>query len=491
VSQEASNSLKVLIVDDEEALRYSLKRALSNRSFSIFEADSGEVAIEVAQKEMPNIVLLDNRMKGMNGIEALQHLRGICPAAKIIIMTAFTTTQTTIEAMKFGAFDYIMKPFDLSKILGLVDAAANVITETSKEGQSKKQDDTIIEEDLKVGIIGNAAAMQEVYKMIGQVAPTDVTVLITGESGTGKELIARAIHKNSLRASQPFVAVNCSAIPENLIESELFGHEKGSFTGASQQRIGYFEQCDRGTIFLDEIGDMPFTAQTKILRALQEGEIQRVGGTEVIKVDVRILAATNKSMEEMVKENTFREDLYYRLNVVRILMPALRQRKQDIPLLINFMLQNLAKKNRSVANTISKEALEVLLGHDWPGNVRELENIVHRSAVLAQGNTILPKDLPEEINLEDASNSESETTNGDPISGKEADNSDEVDVDFELLFKSLCQLTDNKDILKKVEAELIKQAMLASNGVATKAGKVLGMTASTLKKRIAEHESNQ
>jgi two-component system nitrogen regulation response regulator GlnG len=406
-------------------------------------------------------------------------------------MTAFTTTQTTIEAMKFGAFDYIMKPFDLSKILGLVDAAANVITETSKEGQSKKQDDTIIEEDLKVGIIGNAAAMQEVYKMIGQVAPTDVTVLITGESGTGKELIARAIHKNSLRASQPFVAVNCSAIPENLIESELFGHEKGSFTGASQQRIGYFEQCDRGTIFLDEIGDMPLTAQTKILRALQEGEIQRVGGTEVIKVDVRILAATNKSMEEMVKENTFREDLYYRLNVVRILMPALRQRKQDIPLLINFMLQNLAKKNRSVANTISKEALEVLLGHDWPGNVRELENIVHRSAVLAQGNTILPKDLPEEINLEDASNSESETTDGDAISRKEADNSDEVDVDFELLFKSLCQLTDNKDILKKVEAELIKQAMLASNGVATKAGKVLGMTASTLKKRIAEHESNQ
>ena len=190
--------------------------------------------------------------------------------------------------------------------------------------------------------------------MIGQVAPTDVTVLVTGESGTGKELIARAIHKNSLRASQPFVAVNCSAIPENLIESELFGHEKGSFTGASQQRIGYFEQCDRGTIFLDEIGDMPLTAQTKILRALQEGEIQRVGGTEVIKVDVRILAATNKSMEAMVKENTFREDLYYRLNVVRILMPALRQRKEDIPLLINFMLQNLAKKNRSVANAIAE-----------------------------------------------------------------------------------------------------------------------------------------
>ena len=484
MSKVASNSLKVLIVDDEDALRYSLKRALSNRSFNIFEADSGEVAIEVAQKEMPNIVLLDNRMKGMNGIEALQHLRGICPAAKIIIMTAFTTTQTTIEAMKFGAFDYIMKPFDLSKILSLVDAAANVITETSKDGESQKEDDTVIEEDLKVGIIGSAAAMQEVYKMIGQVAPTDVTVLITGESGTGKELIARAIHKNSLRASQPFVAVNCSAIPENLIESELFGHEKGAFTGASQQRIGYFEQCDRGTIFLDEIGDMPLTAQTKILRALQEGEIQRVGGTEVIKVDVRILAATNKSMEEMVKENTFREDLYYRLNVVRILMPALRQRKQDIPLLINFMLQNLAKKNRSVANTISKEALDLLVQHSWPGNVRELENIVHRSAVLAQGNTILPKDLPSEINHSGSTETHSETTEVE-VSSVTVDSKNE-EIDFEALYKTLCQLTDNRDILKKLEAELIKQAMDASEGVVAKAAKVLGMTASTLKKRISE-----
>lgn len=488
MSREASNSLRVLIVDDEDALRYSLKRALSNRSFNIFEADSGEVAIEVAQKEMPNIVLLDNRMKGMNGIEALQHLRGICPAAKIIIMTAFTTTQTTIEAMKFGAFDYIMKPFDLSKILSLVDAAANVIKETSKDGQSEKQDNAVIEEDLKVGIIGNAAAMQEVYKMIGQVAPTDVTVLITGESGTGKELIARAIHKNSLRASQPFVAVNCSAIPENLIESELFGHEKGSFTGASQQRIGYFEQCDRGTIFLDEIGDMPLAAQTKILRALQEGEIQRVGGTEVIKVDVRILAATNKSMETMVKENTFREDLYYRLNVVRILMPALRQRKQDIPLLINFMLQNLAKKNRSVANTVAKEALGLLVEYNWPGNVRELENIIHRSAVLAQGNTILPKDLPSEINPKVPSEPSSETTkiDEDPISTTAQ--STDSEVDFEALYNGLCELTGNKDILKKLEAELIKQALEGTNGVVAKAAKVLGMTASTLKKRIAEYE---
>ena len=487
MSKEVSKPLKVLIVDDEDALRYSLKRALSNRAFQIFEADSGEVAIKVAQKETPNIVLLDNRMKGMNGIEALQHLRGICPAAKIIIMTAFTTTQTTIEAMKFGAFDYVMKPFDLSKILSLVDAAANVISETFKDGQSKKVNNAFIEEDLKVGIIGNAVVMQEVYKMIGQVAPTDVTVLVTGESGTGKELIARAIHKNSLRSSQPFVAVNCSAIPENLIESELFGHEKGSFTGASQQRIGYFEQCDRGTIFLDEIGDMPLTAQTKILRALQEGEIQRVGGTEVIKVDVRILAATNKSMEAMVKENTFREDLYYRLNVVRILMPALRQRKEDIPLLINFMLQNLAKKNRSVANVIAKEALDLLVEYGWPGNVRELENVVHRSAVLAQGNTILAKDLPEEINPGGLKQSQGKAT--DEKSTSTIVNTCDSELDFEALYNNLCQLTDSKDILKKLEVELIKEAMRANNSVVVKAAKVLGITASTLKKRIAEYET--
>jgi two-component system nitrogen regulation response regulator GlnG len=354
-----------------------------------------------------------------------------------------------------------------------------VITETSnEEGQLKKEHDTVIEEDLKVGIIGNAAAMQEVYKMIGQVAPTDVTVLITGESGTGKELIARAIHKNSFRAGHSFVAVNCSAIPENLIESELFGHEKGSFTGASQQRKGYFEQCDRGTIFLDEIGDMPLTAQTKILRALQEGEIQRVGGTEIIKVDVRILAATNKSIESMVKKNTFREDLYYRLNVVRILMPALRQRKQDIPLLINFMLQNLTKKNQAVANTIAKEALDLLVEYNWPGNVRELENIVHRSAVLAQGNTILAKDLPSEINQAEYSD----------ITASTKEKGENEAVDFHDLYNELCQISDNQDILSRVEAELIKEAIGASKGVLAKAAKILGMTTNTLKKRIEKYQ---
>ncbi|MAV39087.1 MAG: DNA-binding response regulator [Puniceicoccaceae bacterium] len=480
--------MRILIVDDEEALRYSLKRALSNRDLQVFEADSGELALEVAEKNPPHIILLDNRMGGMTGIEALQHLRGICPEAKIIIMTAFTTTQTTIEAMKFGAFDYIMKPFDVAKILGLVDSAIAVICEASSGNIEDESVEAIIEEDVKVGIIGNAPAMQDVYKMIGQVSSSDVTVLVTGESGTGKELIARAIHKNSLRAHQPFIAVNCSAIPENLIESELFGHEKGSFTGASQQRIGYFEQCDRGTIFLDEIGDMPLPAQTKILRALQEGEIQRVGGSETVRVDVRILAATNQSIESMVKEQTFREDLYYRLNVVRIQMPALRQRREDIHLLINFILKNLSKKNPSVADSVAKEALDLLIAYSWPGNVRELENVVHRSAVLAQGKTILVKDLPQELLEFAEERGEAQPVkklSQAPCSTKLAPPAPEEL--SERLFESIKQSEPNTGLLKVLEAKMIQWALVDCKGVQAKAAKLLGLTTATLKKRIRDY----
>lgn len=488
VSKQSSKILKILIVDDEEALRYSLKRALSSRDLQVSEADSGELALEVAEKDQPHIILLDNRMGGMTGIEALQHLRGICPDAKIIIMTAFTTTQTTIEAMKFGAFDYIMKPFDVAKILGLVDSAIAVIRETSEESAEDESVGAIIEEDLKVGIIGNAPAMQSVYKMIGQVSSSDVTVLITGESGTGKELIARAIHKNSLRANQPFIAVNCSAIPENLIESELFGHEKGSFTGASQQRIGYFEQCDRGTIFLDEIGDMPLPAQTKILRALQEGEIQRVGGNETLKVDVRILAATNQSIETMVKEQSFREDLYYRLNVVRIQMPALRQRREDIHLLINFILKNLAKKNPSVADSIAKEALDLLIAYSWPGNVRELENVIHRSAVLAQGKSILVKDLPDEL-LEFAElRAGAGVAKEQPEAANGAEQTPSASKELSIrLFESLKQSDPKSGLLKVLEVEMIEWALADCKGVQTKAAKLLGLTPATLKKRIRDY----
>lgn len=470
MSAKHTNAYSVLIIDDEDALRYSIKRALSQRAFTIYEADSGEAGIEVAKKQKMDIILLDNRMKGMNGIEALQHLRGICPDAKIIVMTAFSTTQTTIEAMKFGAFDYVMKPFDLPKILSLVDSAVDVISETNKNKEQSSIEDINLEEDIKAGIIGNSLSMQTVYKRIGQVSSSDVTVLITGESGTGKELIARAVHKNSLRNNKPFIAVNCSAIPENLIESELFGHEKGAFTGANQQRIGYFEQCDSGTIFLDEIGDMPLAAQTKILRALQEGELLRVGGSDVIKVDVRIIAATNKSIESMVKEGTFREDLYYRLNVVRIELPPLRERKEDIPLLINFLLKKVSKNNQGVAEVVASDAMAALTEYEWPGNVRELENVMHRSAVLSQGDSILLKDLPSEITtlgpseLSESNLFEKVYTNLDPSAG---------------------------GLLKRVEVELIRVALKHSNDDLSKAAKVLGITNAALKKKLSALESEK
>jgi DNA-binding NtrC family response regulator len=291
-------------------------------------------------------------------------------------MTAFGTAQTAIEAMKYGAFDYVMKPFDPAKVLALAANALKAHADLRAVGDYRP---TINVDDYREGIVGNSPVMQEVFKTIGQVTASDVTVMITGESGTGKELVARSIWKHSHRSGKPFIAVNCAAIPDNLIESELFGHEKGSFTGATVQRIGKFELCDGGTIFLDEIGDMALATQTKILRVLQQGEIQRVGGTETLRVDVRIIAATNKDLEAMVKAKTFREDLYYRLNVVRIKMPALRERGEDIPQIVDFCVQILGKQRKTRVAKVSPEALAVLVRHRWPGNVRELEKC-HLSA---------------------------------------------------------------------------------------------------------------
>jgi two-component system nitrogen regulation response regulator GlnG len=279
-------------------------------------------------------------------------------------------------------------------VISLVEHALQVYADLRAVGEYKPIVNT---EDYKEGIVGASEVMQEVFKVIGQVTASDVTVMITGESGSGKELVARSIWKHSHRAGKPFVAVNCAAIPDNLIESELFGHEKGSFTGATGQRIGKFELCDGGTIFLDEIGDMALATQTRILRVLQQGEIQRVGGAETLRVDVRIIAATNKDIEAMVKDKTFREDLYYRLNVVRIKMPALRERVEDIPQIVDFCLQNLVKQRKARTSRVAPEAMAILCRHTWPGNVRELENVIHRSAVIAQGDTILVKDLPVEI----------------------------------------------------------------------------------------------
>jgi two-component system nitrogen regulation response regulator GlnG len=385
----------ILVIDDDAEIRYSLTRVLSAGQYRVVEAPSGEEGAALVKKgPPPDLVFLDVRMSGMGGIETLQHIRSANPKQLVVLMTAFGTAQTAIEAMKYGAFDYVMKPFDPAKVLALAENALKVHADLRAVGDYKPSINT---EDYKEGIVGSSLVMQEVFKVIGQVTASDVTVMITGESGSGKELVARSIWKHSHRSGKPFIAVNCAAIPDNLIESELFGHEKGSFTGATGQRIGKFELCDGGTIFLDEIGDMALSTQTKILRVLQQGDIQRVGGSETIKVDVRTIAATNKDLEEMVRAKTFREDLYYRLNVVRIKMPPLRERAEDIPQIVEFCLQNLVKQRKARVSRLSPEALGVLVRYRWPGNVRELENVVYRSAVIAQGDAILVKDLPPEI----------------------------------------------------------------------------------------------
>jgi len=391
---EAASVPTILVVDDDAEVRYSLNRVLSSQHYVVLEAPSGEEGVAAVKRQPPDVVLLDNRMTGISGLETLQHIRSANPKQLVILMTAYGTAQTAIEAMKFGAFDYVVKPFDPAKLIALVENALRTQADIRSAGVVQP---VLNSEEHKEGIVGSSAPMQQVFKIIGQVTSSDVTVMITGESGTGKELVARSIHRHSHRSSKPFVAVNCSAIPENLIESELFGHERGAFTGATAQRLGKFEVCDGGTIFLDEIGDMTPTTQTKILRVLQEGEIQRVGSSETLKVNVRVLAATNKNLELLVRDKEFREDLYYRLNVVRLRLPPLRERVEDVPQIVDFFLQSLAKAKKTKARKVSPEALAILCRHNWPGNVRELENMIYRSAVIAQGDAILPKDLPDEV----------------------------------------------------------------------------------------------
>ena len=493
---------KILIIDDDDEIRYSLNRVLSARGFRIEEASSGEKGIELAGRQSFEVVFLDNRMEGMNGLETLQHLRSVSPESMVIFMTAFGTTQTAIEAMKFGAFDYIIKPFDLKRILSLTEKALQSHADLR---QSKTQYEPLLDsDDYKEGIVGSSEPMQAVFKAIGQVATSNVTVMITGESGTGKELVARCIHQHSLRSGKPFMAVNCAAIPDNLIESELFGHEKGSFTGATQQRLGKFELCDGGTLFLDEIGDMALPTQTKILRALQEGEIQRVGSEKTVGVDVRLIAATNRDLEWMVREKVFREDLYYRLNVMRIRIPSLRNRLSDVPELVDFMLQRLLKERKSNVKRISADALQVLERYRWPGNVRELENTIQRSVVVAQGDVILKKDLPQEI-LEAVEagreaeppgvDEESAAETADVAPGEEAAAAGAVPpidtLPLEALLDrayALMRGKEDSNLLQAFEKEITQRALTETGGNQVKTSALLGITRATLRKRIDSYK---
>ncbi len=504
---QENSQFTVLIVDDDDEIRYSLGRVLGSQGYRIDTASSGEEGIETVKRgPPPDLIFMDIRMGGITGLETLQHMRSIDSSLQIILMTAFGTAQTAIEAMKFGAYDYVMKPFDPEKVLNL---ASNAIDATRDLRAASKSAKKVNSEDYKEGIVGNSAAMQEVFKIIGQVAASDATVLVTGESGTGKELIANCIYQHSLRSGGPFMAVNCAAIPENLIESELFGHEKGSFTGATSQRIGKFEQCDRGTIFLDEIGDMALATQTKILRVLQDGEIQRVGGSETIKVDVRVIAATNKDLETMVREREFREDLYYRLNVFRIRVPALIERTEDIPDIVDFMLQKLVKDRKAKATRLSDDAMATLLRYPWPGNVRELGNVVYHSAVVAQGDMILVKDLPGTLLSDDVNGSEAPTVEGDmstnapatsqPVAPASYDYGMPTEMpvspeaslreSFDFIYETVKE-REGKRILSYIERRMIQRAVADTGGNQARAAEILGITRNTLKKRLDEYAAD-
>ncbi len=467
---------KVLLIDDEADVRYSFQRIFDSPEIELATAASGEEGLKLIPRFKPDLVLMDVRLGGLNGLETLRKIRASDPKLPVILMTAYGTTQTAIEAMKLGAFDYLLKPFDALKIKELV---TNALKAARDMRQVVSYQPLLESEDYELGIVGRSEPMQQVFKLIGQVAASDATVLITGETGTGKELVARAIYHHSRRSGQPFLAVNCAAIPEQLLESELFGHERGAFTGATNQRIGKFEQCHRGTIFLDEIGDMTPATQTKILRVLQNGTFERVGGNQSLQVDVRVIAATNRNLEQAVASKQFREDLFYRLNVVRIHLPPLRERRGDIPLLVNYFLEKIAREQNQRPKSIATGAVQALENYPWPGNVRELENAIRHAHVLAKGEAILPGDLPPEI---------SGRISGGTRSGANAGTADEsAPAEADALARQLFQLARRDPqfkILPAVERELVIQALKETGGNQVHAAKLLGITRATLRKRI-------
>jgi len=382
---------RILVVDDEEAMRESLNDWLKEDGYEVGLAAGGLEAIDMVRDEPWEVILLDLKMPGMNGLETLKHLKEVRPDAEILMMTAYATVDTAVQAMKEGAFDYLVKPFDPDEVEILIKKIVKhkeLILENillRKKLEEREQFDEII---------GKSDSMQQIFELIKRVAPTDSTVLITGESGTGKELIAQAIHGNSGRCYMPLIAVSCGALPESLLESELFGYEKGAFTGAEHTKRGRFEMAHGGTLFLDEIGDISLKTQVDLLRVLQQKEFSRLGGEESIEVDVRILAATNRDLEKAIIENRFRKDLFYRLNVISIHVPPLRERKEDIPLLAKASVRKCCLELNKDEVNIAPSAMKLLVDYDWPGNVRELENIIERALVIGGGKEIATTDLP-------------------------------------------------------------------------------------------------
>lgn len=452
---------KLLVVDDENTVRYAFRRTFKDE-YDICEAGNGEEALVRIETDCPAVILMDIRMPVMDGLETLKIIKQKFPDIQVILMTAYTDTDTAMQAMKEGAFDYIIKPFDnaeirqvLSKAFHLVRLSGRVQSEAVESEKSKEEDH----------IIGKSSAIIKVSKLVGQLAQADLPALIVGETGVGKELVARAIVQHSSRATSPFMVVNCASLPDTLIESELFGYESGAFTGAIKQRVGRFEQCHEGTLFLDEVGELPAQVQAKVLRVLQDGTFERLGGNHTLHSNTRIIAATNCNLEEMVQQGSFRLDLYHRLNVFPLVIPPLRERPGDIPLLAEYFVSRYGQNIPSPVVGITEAAIAKLIEYRWPGNVRELQNVIRRAVVLARSTLVTVDDCQMEISTA----SEDQNFSIDSLINETFQNSDS---------------SPYQQVIAKVECALITKALQLSQGSQVKAAKLLGINRVTLRKKI-------
>ncbi len=450
-----NKQVTILVVDDEQVHRYMLCSMFKEWGWKCVEADDGITAVEAVEKYNYDAVLMDVRMARMDGREAFSRIQAIRPELPVIIMTAYSSVNDAVEAIKHGAHDYLTKPLDFDRLRLALERALD-----HKEVEEQKHEEAKDRGELRTNIIGSSQPMVDLLEMISYVAPTEATVLIAGESGTGKELVAESLHDNSARSKGPFIKVNCAALAESLLESELFGHEKGAFTGADKSRDGKFVQADCGTLFLDEIGETSQAMQVKLLRVLQEKELQRVGGEETVKVDVRVIAATNRDLEEEVAAGKFREDLYYRLNVVMLTVPPLRDRGEDIPTLVNYFVDRLAQKNRRVVEGITPECMQLLSRYPWPGNVRELENAIERGVILMRGEQMTEKSLPLSLQKFKESNGEQENRGELPAT------------------------------LFEAEKMLILQTLEETAGNKSEAARRLGITRKTLQNKLQKYDES-
>jgi nitrogen regulation protein NR(I) len=461
----------ILIIDDDDQLRNSFTKLLAEENYQIEQAASGEEGLRLIKQKMPDLVILDMRLPGMNGFETFTAIHKLDPKLPVIIMTAYGTTETAIKATKLGAFDYILKPFEIPDMLMVIGQAL----EAGRFMRSPVEMNIVPGNASREAIIGRSPAMQDVYKAIGRVAATDATVLIRGESGTGKELVARAVYQYSDRKDQPFLVINCVAIPDTLLESELFGYERGAFTGATHRRVGKIEQANGGTVFLDEIGDMPLNLQSKILRLLQEKSVERLGGRETIPVDVRIIAATNRDLEKAITEGRFREDLYYRLKVVTIGLPPLRERKKDISLLADYFLERLATAAGIGHPGCTAAAKNLLTTYDWPGNVRELANTLQKVLIFNRGAPLQPDDI-KKVLAEALAISPGNTPSSEGLQN--------------IVRQVLSGPPNPKmfdDFVDQVGSLLVAEALKKTGGNRSQAAKLLGLSRPTLHSKIEKY----